>query len=143
MADYIATARSNYFKVKDETAFRAWCEALNLTVIGKTTKDGVKRLGFLVATDHGTVPSYRYDETTDDFEDIEFAKELAEHLADEPGNVAIYMEAGAEKMRFVKGYAAAVNAKGEVREVSLGDILNLAKEIGLPDPTPVFSQPEY
>ena len=33
MANYYATARSNYFAVKDETAFREWADHLGLTIL--------------------------------------------------------------------------------------------------------------
>ena len=33
MANYYATARSNYFAVKDEKAFREWAARLGLTVV--------------------------------------------------------------------------------------------------------------
>ena len=33
MANYYATARSNYFAVKDEKAFREWADFLGLTIL--------------------------------------------------------------------------------------------------------------
>jgi len=33
MANYYATARSNYFKVKDADAFKAWCLRSSLEVL--------------------------------------------------------------------------------------------------------------
>lgn len=52
--------------------------------------------------------------------------ELAEHLQDD--SVAVLMEAGAEKLRYVAGWAAAVNAKGEVVEIGLHAIYDMAKQ---------------
>ena len=40
------------------------------------------------------------------------------------------MEAGHEKLRYISGYAEAINAKGERRTVSLSDIYGLARELG-------------
>src|SRR5213075_3124435 len=56
----------------------------------------------------------------DEVEGIDLAAELAAHLED--GWVAVLMEAGAEKCRYVAGWALAVNSKGETRHVSLEDI---------------------
>src|SRR5439155_25710565 len=64
----------------------------------------------------------------DEVEDIDLAAELAAHLED--GWVAVLMEAGAEKCRYVAGWALAVNSKGETRQVSLEDIYDLAGQIG-------------
>jgi hypothetical protein len=55
-------------------------------------------------------------------------EELALHLADE--EVAVLQEVGAENLRFVNGYAIAVNNKGERRDISLENIYDLAKELG-------------
>jgi transcriptional antiterminator Rof (Rho-off) len=70
----------------------------------------------------------RYVENIDDYEEFDFALLLAAHLAD--GEVAVAMEAGAEKLRYVNGFAFAVNAAGDVRSVSLDDIYALAEDLG-------------
>ena len=64
----------------------------------------------------------------DEVEEIDLAGELAVHLED--GWVAVLMEAGAEKCRYVANWALAVNSKGETRRVSLEDIYELAGQIG-------------
>jgi len=44
--------------------------------------------------------------------------------------VAIMMEAGAEKCRYINAYALAVNSKGETKEISLDQIYELAQPLG-------------
>jgi hypothetical protein len=55
MANYYATARSNYFAVKDETTFRQWTEFAGLKVLDPDHKDksadGIRR--FAIAPDTG------------------------------------------------------------------------------------------
>jgi len=65
---------------------------------------------------------------TDEPEEIDFLAELSLHL--QPGWVAIIMEAGAEKLRYIAGFAAAVNSKGETREVTIQEIYERAKPLG-------------
>jgi hypothetical protein len=67
-------------------------------------------------------------------EDKEFdlTAELAEHLS--KGQVAILMEVGAEKQRYLTGEAIAVNSKGRVVFLSLGDIYRkAAREFRVPE----------
>ena len=129
MANYYATARSNYFKVKDLEAFSAWCESVGgLQIIhGSEDKQG---LVFLTVDemDGGGWPTSRINPETEEPEDLDFLVELSKHL--EPGWVAIIMEVGSEKLRYLNGWAAAVNPEGKTKEVSLDHIYKLAEEMG-------------
>lgn len=126
MANYYATARSNYFKVKDVAAFEQWCALVGLESITDDTDQ--KLVGFLDGNpDGGGFPSSRYDDN-DELVEIDLADELAAHLQD--GQVAILMEGGAEKHRYIIGWALAVNSKGERKEVSLEDIYEQAAQLG-------------
>jgi hypothetical protein len=128
MANYNAAARSNYFKVKDAEAFKAEMAAITGIVVWEGQSE-VRKGMFAVASDDpdtGCWPSYYYDEELDDDVDVDLFGMVAEHL--EEGQVAVFMEAGAEKLRYVSGYAVAVNWEGEQVYVSLNDIYNLAKE---------------
>lgn len=134
MANYYATARSNYFAVKDEKAFREWAEQIGLTILepDHSTKvaDGIPRFGITPGDcdDSGGWPTSLYNEETDDFDDIDVSDELAPHLCD--GEVAILMEVGNEKLRYVSGDAVAVNNKGESKYLNLDDIYKVAKKLG-------------
>lgn len=121
MADYGATARSNYFRVKDKQKFIEWCDSLDLRPITRE-EDDEELCGFLAHTDNGAVPTHKGDE------DFDFFKELATHLMD--GEVAVVMEIGAEKMRYLCGFADAVNSKGEIVSVCLEDIYKKAEHLG-------------
>jgi hypothetical protein len=121
MADYHATARSSYFKVKDEAAF--W-EALpdGLEIV---KRDGAVAL--LCLSEHGW-PGEIYHEDTDEFTEIDVADIVAEHLA--PGWVAVLIEVGAEKMRYLGGIALAINEHGDRAVVDLNNIYELASGLG-------------
>jgi hypothetical protein len=82
---------------------------------------------FSAAPDGDGWPGSRVNEDGE-VEEIDLAAELSAHL--EEGWVAVLMEAGAEKCRYVAGWALAVNSKGETRQVSLQDIYDLARQIG-------------
>ena len=63
--------------------------------------------------------------TRDGDHEIDFYAELAKHLQN--GWVAIVMEVGAEKLRYVTGYAVAVNHNGKCCDVSIDRIYQLAR----------------
>lgn len=120
MADWYGNSRSNYFKVKDEVEFREWADCLSLTV---WEKDG----GFAIAgiCDMGGWPSSRLDDS-DDSDDVDIPEELSKHLAED--EVAILMEVGAEKLRYVTGIAIAISWTGGIVQINLNDIYALAQE---------------
>jgi hypothetical protein len=129
MANYYAEFRSNYFRVQDVEAFRAWCEKWNVKFIPEALPDepnplvGFVNSGFYEAG----IPSEYYDDEKDEYdEDSNFIMELSEHLQD--NEVAIVMEVGNEKLRYLIGYAMAVNAAGELLGVGLNDIYGLVKK---------------
>jgi hypothetical protein len=123
MADWNGMARSNYFRVKDEAAFRKWAEYLELAVI--TDSEG--RFGVYSKTDDGGFPSQRLSEDAEEMEDLDFPDELAAHLVE--GSIAILMTAGHEKDRYVSGYAIALNSEGKRVELVLSDIYTKAAEL--------------
>lgn len=116
MANWCGTSRSNYFKVKDEVAFKAWAESCYLTVYEDS--DGA----FMIHPEGEDGWPSRTSE--DSYLDL-FA-ELPAHLAE--NQVAVLMEVGAEKLRYVTGNAVAVSWTGEVVQVNLEDIYKLAQD---------------
>lgn len=134
MANYYGSWRSNIFQVKDEEAFQTWAALVCETDV-RGRKDGVCLLQDQ-QSDCGGLPSDRINPDTDDFEDINFLEELGEHLAD--GSVAIVMESGAEKLRYIVGQAyAIINVDGvvDIKAIDLGDIYKLAKDSWGIDPS--------
>lgn len=121
MANYNACCRSNYFKVKDKEKFKTFLQQLDLELIQDAE---VKQVGFMT---QAGLPSSFYDEEKAEDVEINFIDKLSKHLADD--EVAIVMEVGYEKMRYLNGYAVAVNSKGEKFEISLGHINNLAAKL--------------
>lgn len=124
MANYNGSCRSNYFNVKDDEAFM---EAMNdiPSISLKKTKQGFVILG--EHTDSGW-PSHFYNDETGEATDIDLPEIVSKHLVD--GDVAIFMESGAEKLRYIAGYAEAINNKGERKSINLDQIYDLAKELG-------------
>ena len=129
MSSYRGASRTNYFQVKDEAAFRAWAAKWKLKVI---ENDGLVGLLPSEASDEGVF--FLFDEKLDDSRDI--CDEIAGHLAD--GSVAIVVEAGAQKLCYIGGWAVAINSQGERAQVSLDDIYALAAaKFGV---TPTFAR---
>jgi hypothetical protein len=119
MPHWYGAARSNYFRVKDRDAFLKWADSRGLGVF----KNEESRDLFAIhggASDDGSWPSYDMEGDTE----IDLVAELAQHLP--KGQIAGLMEIGAEKLRYLTGAAIAVNHKGRVVELTLGDIYRKA-----------------
>lgn len=142
MANYYATARSNYFAVKDETAFREWADRCGLDILDPNHRDNVAEGVWRFAItpkgddDSGGWPTYIADDDADDYVDIDLPAELAAHLV--PDEVAVLMEIGSEKLRYVTGIAVAVNHKGESVRMDLNSIYEAASHLG-----PGITRAEY
>jgi len=61
-------------------------------------------------------------------DDQDIVELVAGHLSD--GWVAVLMEAGSEKLRYIHGSAVAVNSEGDLRKVDLSEIYALAEDLG-------------
>lgn len=131
MANYYGFARTNYFHVKDLAAFRAALAPLPIEIVGKG-HENEPQAGepvALLSRDDAGWPSAYWDEEADTDVEVDLPDVIAQHLVD--GDVAVAMEIGYEKLRYLIGYGWAVNSKGETRAVNLEDsILELAKQLG-------------
>ena len=126
MADYYCSSRTNYFRVKDLVVFSVWAERRGVKIIANPTRHPGHFALIPDDSEYGGFPFYDIDSDGD----VDFATELAEHLAE--GSIAVILEAGAEKLRYIIGLATAVNSKGDVVRISLEDIYELAaKSFGL------------
>jgi hypothetical protein len=131
MANYEAFCRSNYFQVKDEDEFLKYIKTRNAVSSKHETK------GFMVHSENENGwPSYlqpdkddpEYNEDAPDGYVIDFFNEISSHLTDD--SVAIFIEAGHEKLRYLCGYAVAINSMGDTQIVDLDDIYTKAKLLG-------------
>ena len=142
MADYTATARSNYFRLRDDAA-RAELDAfirdhdLDITIV--TSREDPARIALLADTGNGW-PSHYFDESAGldseagpheqggDYIDFTIWDVVGPLLADDC--VAVFIEVGHEKLRSLSGVAVAVNNQGETRQVLTNDIYPLAAQLG-------------
>ena len=123
MADWYGSYRSNYFKVKNKKKFKDFVKEINEELIEKDI-DGEKHFGIMCGTYNGfgSLPSLSVDPDTKDTDisvDVFFNK-VSQHL--QKDQIAIFMEVGQEKMRYLTGCAIAINAKGEILSCSIYDI---------------------
>ncbi len=129
MANYYASARTNYFAVTDLEAFRADIESKTSSVdVISQEKDGLTLVALLGSDDDGGGFPFEYQDEDGDYVELDWAEIFKAHLED--GWVAIIMESGAEKLRYIAGYAVAYNSKGETVSLNLDDIYDKAKSIG-------------
>ena len=137
MANYYGQFRSNYFHVKDVEAFKAWADRVDVRVLKKETNQmwmvcssDMSDSGGIPDTEDlptGTAtkpPGWTDEEFADEFRQFDFLKELSQHLA--KYEIAIVMETGSEKLRYLHGWAGAINSEGKRLEVSISDIYKKA-----------------
>jgi hypothetical protein len=120
MANWYGSARSNYFRVKDRDAFLNWADSHGLGVFKNEESQDLFAVHGGESTDDGSWPSYDVEGDTE----IDLVAELAQHLP--KGQIAVLMEIGAEKLRYLTGVAIAINHKGRVVELTLSDIYRKA-----------------
>ena len=116
MANYYGVGRSNYFKVKDATAFMKLVEQFDCEVINKGDT-----FALLSNAEDGSFMSY-----PDDDGQIFIGDLIHKHLQD--GEVAVFMSCGHEKLRYIGGDAFAVHSSGKTVQLNLRDIYAKAKE---------------
>lgn len=119
MADYIADCRSNYVRAKNPKRFKELLSEYELQVI----EDDHGRIGFISNHAEG-IPRHMDDEGYTEMwvdDDPRIPKLMAE------GEVLVIMEVGRESMRYLKGYAVAINWDGKVCHVSLDEIYSRAQ----------------
>lgn len=122
MANYYGHGRSNYVKVKDREKFRQLCNTYGLDLW-----DDGERLGF--GTDKGEPNSFVYDDEIGDEKELPFfLDEFSKVLEDD--EVLIWMHTGNEKLRYLVGYAIAINSKGEQESIDINQIYVKAKKLG-------------
>ncbi len=126
MANYYESARSNYFFVKDIEAFEKELEGSSLEITKKQIGDLTQVC--LLADEEVGFPEGKYDPETFESIELDWSDIFKRHLAD--NQVAIIMGAGAEKLRYINGWAEAFNNKGESRAINLMQIYKLAEELG-------------
>jgi hypothetical protein len=128
MANWYGAARSNYVEIKDIDGLKKAIGTFDINVIEAARKGFVCFLGG--EGSDGAWPSYSIDDEGNELE-FSFAEHVVPYMA--PNQVLITMEAGAEKLRYITGYAEAYHSDGRVVAVSLYDIYALAeKEFGVP-----------
>lgn len=123
MSNFYGSERSNYFRVKNEEAFLAWAKKRDLHTVAKAGCFSV----YPENSEDGCFPSYNPDAPEDE-QEFDVLEEIADHLAD--NSVALIIGCGAEKLRYINGFARAINAKGEQVSINLDEIYERAAKLG-------------
>lgn len=132
MANYYGFGRTNTFAVKDIQALRARLGP-DFTVLDRS-EEGPGRVSIFADDGDGTGfwSRWIYSEDDDNIDEHSYEEPeelyvpdvIAEYLQD--GQVAVFMHAGAEKQRYIVGYAVAVGCDGRQVRLSLDDIYEAA-----------------
>ena len=126
MANWYGSCRSNYFKVLNLDAFTTFLEQFEAQLITSAKHPGL--VGFYSTTEDGFAPYFFPDDAD---EPINLLDHLHEHLT--PDTVAVVQEIGAEKMRYLTGWALAIDHTGVIARVDIEDIYQKATEARMGD----------
>ena len=114
MANYVASARSNYFPVVDLDKFKKWAAEWGLIVVEDSDDGMVMIHPDENVIDSGGWPSGVFSEELGDWDyDRSLAGELSKHIV--PGHAAILAEVGAERLRYLMGIADVITSEGLVK----------------------------
>lgn len=105
MANWYGASRSNYIRVKNVDAALAALEPL-----GTDTRRHPTKADYICITGNDDDGSFNtIDHETD--QDLEWSEWAKEHLVE--GQVLVLVSSGAEKLRYVTGWAAAFDWRGQ------------------------------
>ena len=129
MANYYATIRTNYFSVKDETAFRKLIEETQagegeVHLFEQKQKDGTIKFGF-------GCQSYLAGISNSDGDDILCTDMLYERLQElvADDDAIIITEVGYEKLRYLVAFSIVIT-KDSIKSIDIVPMaVNLAKEL--------------
>lgn len=138
MANYMSSCRSNFFKIGRPIEFMEWIQQFPDLVFddkaaSPDSPQDMYGMLYVDNSDGASWPAWRWDEDDNEIE-VDFFHEFSEFLA--PGEVAIFQEVGAEKLRYLVGYSVAVNDKGEILTLNMNDIESMVQEEWGVTPTP-------
>ncbi len=123
MANWCGTARTNYVRVKDVDALKELLEPFEVEVYTHPTMPRYVMLTPSSMSDYG---GFNFNNQDEDGNEVEFDwPDIAAHL--DEGQILVAVEAGAEKLRYVSGFAVAVAWDGRVTDVNLNDIYEKAR----------------
>lgn len=111
MANYMATARTNYFRVINEKRYQ---ELFNNLISEDNIEDFTYSKDGTIYHGFGAYDSINYLTEDEEYDFDEFLLELQKILPDD--EAFIYMEAGHEKLRYVTGDVIIVTRKEIVGE---------------------------
>jgi hypothetical protein len=125
MANYYEHSRSNYVQVKDLEEFKKMAAKYGAEVVPKDTYKPDETYFALLWGENG-FQEYPYDEDTGEDLEGDFYTEVAGHLQE--NSVLVVMGAGHEKLRYVLGWASAVDCTGKTVHVNIDAIYTLAEK---------------
>jgi len=134
MANFYGTTRSNYFAIKDPEAFVAEMAKYPVEVIADPHRDEEGNeigtlYGFMDSDDDGGGDIWTiYDDDNEEYTEVDWADVFNRHLQDDW--VAVIQSVGAEKHRYLSGFAVLYNNKGETHSVNLDNIYLFADTFG-------------
>jgi len=120
MANFYATARSNYFRVKDYDAFEKALEPVGIEIV---RKDDMVMVHPDYANDSGW-PSCYYDDETYEEVSFDIVDVIQKHIAE--GECAVLIQVGNEKLRYLDGFSMAITSD-EIVSINLVNIYEQAE----------------
>lgn len=132
MADWIGSARTNYFRISDKEGLIESLTPFPLSLQKHSSEEDYYCI--LSNDEYGGWPSAAYIDNPENEEDDEIEFSFKDRVMPyvKEGEVVIAMECGAEKLRYLTGHSSAFVREGdEIKEcsISMSDIYQKASEV--------------
>ena len=128
MANYYGQGRTNTFAVRDVDALKSALADYEIEVIDRDDS----QVTLLANNEDGDFSVWTFD----DDEDTEDSVFIPDMIADfmQPGQIAVFVHSGWEKMRYMSAWGLAVHSDGRQIRISVDDIYAIAAKAFDVDP---------
>ncbi len=128
MANYYGQGRTNTFAVRDVDALKSALADYEIEVIDRDDS----QVTLLANNEDGDFSVWTFDDDEDTEDSVFIPDMIAEFM--QPGQIAVFVHSGWEKMRYMSAWGLAVHSDGRQIRISVDDIYAIAAKAFDVDP---------
>ena len=128
MANYYGQGRTNTFAVRDVDALKSALADYEIEVIDRDDS----QVTLLANNEDGDFSVWTFDDDEDTEDSVFIPDMIAEFM--QPGQIAVFVHSGWEKMRYMSAWGLAVHSDGRQIRISVDDIYAIAAKVFDVDP---------
>jgi hypothetical protein len=128
VANYYGQGRTNTFAVRDVDALKSALADYEIEVIDRDDS----QVTLLANNEDGDFSVWTFDDDEDTEDSVFIPDMIAEFM--QPGQIAVFVHSGWEKMRYMSAWGLAVHSDGRQIRISVDDIYAIAAKVFDVDP---------